>query len=59
MTAQPTANDGEIDPAEEAGAGAGASAATAAPMNEQTVTNTARIERIDLETAIMLSQLEI
>lgn len=55
MTAQPAANDGEIDPTDEAGAGAGASAATVAPMREQTMTitaNIARAEEVDFETAI-------
>ncbi|MCD7467765.1 hypothetical protein HAX54_005384 [Datura stramonium] len=54
VTAQPT-NDGQIDPADEAGAGAGASAATVAPMREQTVivtAKTARTEEVDFDAAI-------
>ena len=41
VSAQPTANDGEIDPAEAVGLGAGASAAREVPTREKTVAITA------------------
>jgi len=56
VTAQPAANDGEIDPAEEAGAGAGASAAIVAPMRKQTTTITARTDEVAFETAISVEK---
>ncbi|KAK6782414.1 hypothetical protein RDI58_020210 [Solanum bulbocastanum] len=56
VTAQPAANDGEIDPAEEAGAGAGASAATVASMRKQTTTITARTVEVAFETAISVEK---